>query len=71
MQLLTNARLDSSVSAASEKYFDQVQPPSAMCTRSCGYFALSCRSWLKLPASGWLNSSATPDTVCSALNLVW
>ena len=39
-------------SAMLQKYFDQVQPPSEMYTLRFGYFALSCLSWLKLPASG-------------------
>ena len=36
--------------------------PSEMFTRRLGYLALSCLSWLKLPAKGWLYTSATPLT---------
>ncbi len=70
MQLDTNAaRLAGN--AASEKYFDQVQPPKEMFTLRPGYFALSSLSWLKFPASGWLNVSATPSTESAAENRVW
>ncbi|RPK43366.1 hypothetical protein EES39_19270 [Streptomyces sp. ADI92-24] len=33
----------------------------------CGYFALSLRSWLKLPRRGWSQVSATPSTDLSAV----
>ena len=39
------------VSAASEKYFEPVQPPSEMLTRSFGNFFFNCLSWFRLPAS--------------------
>ena len=31
------------------------QPPMAMLTRMCGYFALSSASWLKLPHTVWVD----------------
>jgi hypothetical protein len=62
---------DAAVCAAFEKYFDQVQPPKEMSTLRCGYFAFSCLSWLRLPASGWLYTSAWPFTVWSAVNRRW
>jgi len=53
MQEATNARREALVAAALENQVDQVQPPSDSCTFRCGYLALSSRSWLKLPLSGW------------------
>ena len=59
------------VSAASEKYFDSVQPPSEISTLRFGCLALSCLSWLKLPASGWRQCRPTPSTLSSAPNGRW
>lgn len=53
---------EAGVRAASEKCFDQLHPPSEIWTLRCGYIALSLRSWLKFPASGWVQTSATPST---------
>ena len=61
---------DSGVAAASEKYFDRVQPPSEISTRSFGLAFLSSASWLRLPAIGWPATSATPSTLFSAVNEV-
>ena len=41
MQEATNACRDAAVAAASEKYFEYVQPPSEISTFRFGYFALS------------------------------
>jgi len=38
------------VSAASEKYFDQVQPPSDICTFRCGYITCTVRESNPEPA---------------------
>jgi len=53
--------------AASAKPPDQVQPPKDHSTLMCGYLALSWRSWLKLPRSGWSQVSACPLTDWSAV----
>ncbi len=52
---------------ASVKPPDQVQPPKDQRTLMCGYLALSLRSWLKLPRSGWSQVSATPSTDSAAV----
>src|SRR5690606_32028976 len=57
-------------SAMLEKYFDQVQPPKEMYTFRCGYFALSCLSWLKLPARGASQVSAVPLTELEELYFI-
>ena len=54
------------MSAASEKYFEPVQPPSEISTRSFGFFFLSSAIWLRLPLIGWPATSATPSTLFSA-----
>src|SRR6266498_3615067 len=66
-----NCRRDSAVSAAFEKNFDQVKPPSEISTLSCGCFCCSLRSWLKLPRSAWVSESATPSTLSSAEYARW
>ncbi|CPU64740.1 Uncharacterised protein [Mycobacteroides abscessus] len=63
----TSFSRDACVAAAREKFFDQVQPPIEMSARSCGFFALSCLSWLNEPASGWSHASATPPTEFAAV----
>jgi hypothetical protein len=40
------------VATASEKFFDSVQPPSEISTRSFGFAFFSSASWLRLPAIG-------------------
>ena len=71
MQEATSACREAAVSAASEKNFEYVQPPIETCTDRFGYFALSSRSWLKLPFSGWSNVSATPLTEDAASKVFW
>ncbi len=66
MQDATKALREAGVSAASEKWVDQLQPPSEISTLRPGCLALSSRSWLKLPASGWSQVSATPSTEFAA-----
>ena len=66
MQEETSALREASVAAASEKYFEYVQPPSDIRIFRFGCLALSFLSWLKLPAIGWLNTSPTPSTLMSA-----
>ena len=56
------ARTRPGSAAAWPKPPDQVQPPKDQSTLMFGYFALSLRSWLKLPRSGWSQVSATPST---------
>ena len=46
---------------------DHVQPPNDQITLRPGLAALSLRSWLKLPRSGWSHVSATPSTLWSAV----
>lgn len=67
----TNFRRDSSVAAASEKYLDQLHPPSEITVLSRGFSALSLRSWLKWPLSFWPGRSATPSTESAAENGRW
>ena len=57
----SRCRVDA-VSAASEKYLDQVQPPSDRSTFSPGCIALSARSCWKLPRSGSPHTTGTPST---------
>ncbi len=42
-----------------------------MRTLSLGFFAFSFFSWLKLPAIGWPQASATPSTEVFASKLFW
>ena len=65
-QELTKALRLASVEAASEKYFEYVQPPIEIRIFRFGYFALSFFSWLKLPWIGWFQTSPTPSTLMSA-----
>src|SRR5215217_3953431 len=67
----TKACRDAAVRAASEKYFEYVQPPIEMSTLSPGYLALSSLSWLKLPFSRWSQVSPTPSTLDAASNDFW
>ncbi|CAM5258471.1 hypothetical protein SCALM49S_04450 [Streptomyces californicus] len=62
MQEETSALREAAVRTASEKWVDQLQPPSEIMTLRPGCLAFSSRSWLKLPASGWVSVSATPST---------
>src|SRR5438067_3080160 len=71
MQEDTNFLRDASVAATSEKYFEYVQPPSDSSTFRFECRDLSFLSWLKLPASGWLNVSATPSTLVLASYPFW
>ncbi len=66
MQEETSALRPASVRTASEKYAEPLQPPSEIMTLSSGCFALSSRSWLKLPARACPSVSATPFTASSA-----
>ncbi len=59
-------RRDCSVNAPSEKWLENVHPPSEIITLSLGCFALSSRSWLKLPRKGWAEVSPTPSTLSPA-----
>src|SRR5262249_37157357 len=71
MQELTNFLRDASVAATSEKYFEYVQPPIDTRIFRFGYLAFSSLSWLKLPASGWFQTSACPLTAMSAVYDFW
>ena len=72
MQELTNFLREASVAAASEKYFEYVQPPIETAGSSgSGACAFSFLSWLKLPAIGWFQASATPSTLMSAPKDFW
>ncbi len=62
MQELTSALREASVAAASENHLLYDQPPSEICILRLGYLALSCFSWLKLPASAWSQVSVVPAT---------
>jgi len=53
MHELTRALRLASVAAASEKYFEYVQPPMDRRIFRVGYLAFSSCSRWKLPASGW------------------
>lgn len=55
-----------SVEAASEKYFEYVQPPIEIRIFRFGACAFSFLSWLKLPWIGWFHTSPTPSTLMSA-----
>jgi hypothetical protein len=54
------------VAAASEKYFENDQPPIDTSTFRCGYLAFNLRSSLKLPFIGWFGSSGRPSTLVAA-----
>ena len=74
MHEATNACRDAAVAAASEKYFEPVQPPIDISTRRFGWSAFSSSSWLKLPKRCWLGldvSSATPLTASPAAVGAW
>ena len=60
-----------SVAAASEKYFEYVQPPSENTIFNFGFFIFSFLSWLNVPTMGWLNVSPTPSTLMSGPKLFW
>jgi hypothetical protein len=53
------------VSAASEKYFDHVQPPSDISTLSFGCSPFSAFSCWKLPWNGQLDALPSTDVVAS------
>jgi hypothetical protein len=67
----TNRSRDSFVSAASEKYFDHVHPPSEMRTFSCGYWAFRAWSSSKLPRMGLGHVTSCPVTDSSAVQGFW
>src|SRR5262245_25676964 len=57
---------DSFVRAASEKYFEKVQPPIEISTFRSGWSALSALSCWKLPRREPPQGTATPSTDSSA-----
>src|SRR6478609_7420740 len=71
MQDETSFLREASVAAASEKYLEYVQPPSERVIRRFGFFALSWRSWLKLPFSGCSHSSVEPSTEMALEKSIW
>src|SRR5262249_16086370 len=71
MQLDTNFCRLAAVLATSLKYLESVQPPMDATTLRFGYFAFSSLIWLKLPTIGWLQVSATPETLVEASKDFW
>src|SRR5919198_3409913 len=67
----TKRSRDSFVSAASEKYFDHVQPPSEIRIFRLGYCSLRARSSSKLPRSGLGHVTSSPVTDSSAVHGFW
>ncbi len=47
-----NRARDIGVAAATEKYFDPLQPPNEIRIRSSGLFRFNSASWAKLPPNG-------------------
>jgi hypothetical protein len=71
MQEETSFSRERRVSAASEKYFDHVQPPSETTTWRPGWSAFSAFSCWKLPRIGRGHVTSVPSTDSSAVQGFW
>src|SRR5215467_11110990 len=67
----TKCSRDCFVSAASEKYLENVHPPIEISTFRFGYCSFNALSWSKLPSSGWPGVEACPVTDWEASHGFW